>query len=344
VFDWFNSVGGTKLRPFRSNPTIPGVTTKINGSLDSPNVMEYAGGVSRQLGGRGTVRADFTYRDYRDFYATVTNLSTGRVTDSEGQSFDFSVVDNTNAVKRRYAGLAIQSNYRFGDRLDVSGNYTLSRLWGSINGENIGSGPIRTGVLAYPEYFDVAWNNPEGDLAADQRHRVRLWATYRTPIAERHGSLSLSAIEIVQSGTPYGASGTVDTTTAVANPGYLTPPATVTYFFTARDAFHADAQVRTDLAVNYAFKLPGGSQRELFFQAQLLNVFNRFQLIDVQGGNIDTSVLARTNNASYQTFNPFTTTPVRGVNWDYAPSFGQALSADAYTVQRTFRMNFGVRF
>ena len=101
--------------------------------------------------------------------------------------------------------------------------------------------------------------------------------------------------------------------------------------------------VRTDLALSFSHKLPG-AQRELFVQAQVLNLFNKFQLIDVQGGNIDTSVLTRSNNTVYQAFNPFSATPVEGVNWAYGPTFGTALSADAYTLQRTFRMNFGVRF
>jgi hypothetical protein len=46
----------------------------------------------------------------------------------------------------------------------------------------------------------------------------------------------------------------------------------------------------------------------------------------------------------YQTFNPFTTTPVRGVNWDYGPNFGKAINRFAYTTPRTLRITFGVRF
>ena len=36
VFDWFNANGGAN-RPFAEPPTVPGVNTKIGGSLDSPN-------------------------------------------------------------------------------------------------------------------------------------------------------------------------------------------------------------------------------------------------------------------------------------------------------------------
>ena len=73
VFTWFNANGGTS-RPF-SSVDIPGVSSRINGSLDSPNVNEWAAGIARQLGGRGSLRADFVYRDYADFYATRTDMT-----------------------------------------------------------------------------------------------------------------------------------------------------------------------------------------------------------------------------------------------------------------------------
>ena len=53
---------------------------------------------------------------------------------------------------------------------------------------------------------------------------------------------------------------------------------------------------------------------------------------------------AASNPTLYQTFNPFTTTPVQGVNWDYGPNFGKALNRFAYTSPRTVRIGFGVRF
>ena len=90
VFSWFNANGGTS-RPF-SAVEIPGVSSRINGSLDSPNVNEWAAGIARQLGGRGSLRADFVYRDYADFYATRTRTPrTGRVTDPVAGTFDLTL-------------------------------------------------------------------------------------------------------------------------------------------------------------------------------------------------------------------------------------------------------------
>jgi len=50
---------------------------------------------------------------------------------------DLTVVENTNVLKRKYAGLTTQLTYRFSSSFDVGGNYTLSRLWGNVNGENL---------------------------------------------------------------------------------------------------------------------------------------------------------------------------------------------------------------
>ena len=93
----------------------------------------------------------------------------------------------------------------------------------------------------------------------------------------------------------------------------------------------------------------------MFFHGEVLNVFNQFQLCGCGGTvfnngggsdtrSINTSVLTSSNTATLQPFNPFTTTPVEGVNYRLGPTFGQAASRFAYTSPRTFRFNIGVRF
>ena len=51
---------------------------------------------------------------------------------------------------------------------------------------------------------------------------------------------------------------------------------------------------------------------------------------------------------TYQTFNPFTTVPVRGTHWDLATAagseFGGAVSHLAYNTPRLFRFSVGIRF
>src|SRR5207253_4167375 len=335
LFNWFNANGGQNL-PL-SSVTYPGVSTKILKSLASPNVREYAGGVNRQLGKGAALRVDAVYRDYRDFYAQRTDLSTGKVSNTAGQTFDLTVVENTNAVRRQYAGLTTQLTYRVSSRLDTGGNYTLSHAHGNFEGETVGAGPVTTTVLRYTEYKDPKWNNPEGDLAVDQRHRARVWASYDLPWLS---GLGFGLLEDLGSGVPYNAVGSIDARPFVTNPGYITPQGgnTVDYYFSTRDAFHTQGYWRTDLAVNYTHAVAGSPHRvEFFGQAQVLNLFNQFQLcgcgasVFANGGNltqtnIDQSILTNSNAATrFQAFNPFTTKPVQGVNWDYGPNFGKAL-------------------
>jgi outer membrane receptor for ferrienterochelin and colicin len=357
VFAWFNANGGSNL-PLNGTPTIPGVTPRIGDNLKSPIVLEYAAGLNRQFGARAALRVDYVYRDWRDFYVQRTDLSTGRVTNSRGQEFDLTLIENTNDLARRYSGATFQGTYRFSSLFDVGATYTLSRLWGNVDGETVNNGPVSDSSLRFPEYKQASWNYPDGDLSADQRHRGRLWINYGVP---RVSGLTLSAMQTLESGVPYGASSTsgVDPRPFVTNPGYVTPPpgTSTTYYFTARDAFRTEGQKRTDLAVNYDRRLTGGSSSIAFFvQAQVINLFNNFQLcgcggtVFQNGGAVtqtridQTARTPVTNTATYATFNPFTTTPVEGVNWSRGPIFGTALNRLAWTSPRQLRLTFGLRF
>jgi hypothetical protein len=361
LFEWFNANGGENL-PLNGTPTIPGVSPQI-GELQSPSTWEYAAGVNRQLG-RAAFRVDFIYRDFNDFY--IDRTTPGQTaTDAEGRRYDLTLIGNENdLLERRYAGVTMQGTYRMGTVADVGGNYTISRNWGNVGtleGETVANGPVRFDYK-HPEYKQEAWNFPEGDLPTDQRHRFKAWLNYRPGFAT---GLTLSLLQHLDSGIPYGAIATagVDARPFVPNPGYITLPAatSTTYYYTDRDAFRTEAQVRTDFAANYNFRVPGLNALELFGQLQVLNLFDQFQLCACGGtafgtgsaGNaggvniqrIDTTVLTPvTTPARFAAFNPFTTTPVQGTNWDLGPNFGRAISRFAYTTPRSYRISFGVRF
>jgi outer membrane receptor protein involved in Fe transport len=345
LFNWFNSVGATNLRPFRSID-IPGVATKIRGSLDSPHGNEFATGVSVQLNSRGSARVDYIHRDFADFYVKIADRTTGTVTNDFNQTFDLSLIENSNVLSRKYDAVQASVNYRLFNWLALGGNYTLSHLRGNADGENANSGPLTTD-LTYPEYYQLSWQQPEGDLTSDQRHRFRAWQTFNIPMREAFGSLSLGLLEQAESGTPYGALGSIDTTPYVSNPGYLNAPTAENYYFTARDAFHTAALYRTDLAANYAHRVAARS--EVFFVAHVLNVFNQMSLFNIN--SIDQSVLTSGNSAGLQAFNPFTSQPVQGTNYNLGPNFGKAATKNAYGYAgdpsvrgRTFRFAVGFRF
>lgn len=341
LFNWFNANGGTNRANIGAE--LPGVNRRVSPDLVSPSADEFAAGLSKRLGQRGIVRVDGVYRKFRDFYATRVDTGTGQVTNALGQSFDLNIVENTNRVGREYSGLNVTASWRAGRRFTLHGGYTLSRTWGNIDGETSASGPVPVLPGNYPEYREERWNYPVGDLSIDQRHKARILATYTSPVS-RFGTVTIGAIQSINSGTPYGALANARITPYVpAGLGYRNAPASIPYYFTARDAFRADMSSSTDLSASYNFRLPRASSLALFVKGDVLNAFDQAAIVNPFF--LNTAVLTNVSTpARYAAFNPFDTTPVQGTHWDLGPTFGQAQSRFAYQVPRTFRMSLGVRF
>jgi outer membrane receptor for ferrienterochelin and colicin len=356
VFDWCarDARGFCTAAPPAAS-VVPGVSVRIGEALDSPSVNAYAIGVSRQLGGRVVARADYSYRDYRDFYSRRIDRTTGLAVDELGNRSDVAIVENTNDVERRYSGLTLSTTYRVNRHINVGGNYTLSRLRGNFDGETLVSGPVAADLFQYPEYRDRAWYAPRGNLGADQRHRSSIWMIAGVPAVS---GLTFSVLQHLASGLPYGAVGPVDARPYVTNPGYVTPQgaASQNYYFTTRHAFRTKAHRRTDIAVSYSYPLRYGVRKlEPFVQAHLINVFDQQDLcacggtVFENGGGValnrlGAGVLTPVNTPALARFNPFSETPVQGVHWNYAPNYGTPLNRFAFTMPRMFRLGFGVRF
>lgn len=353
VFAWFNSIGGTSSNPTR-DVSIPGFNTQIlQSSLKSPNVKEYTVGFGSALGHRGVAKIDFIYRDWSDFYVTVTNTSTGKVgPNSFGQIADLTLIQNDNGFfKRKYEAVQFQFSYRFPFPVFTGGAYTWSRLTGNLDGENQGSGPV-TGNQSFPEYIGFSQNRPEGYLNGDQRHRAKAWVGY--DLATRFGNVTLTALESYDSGRAFEAVATIDDRPYVTNPGYAIPPTRVDYYFTSRGSLRTDNVTRTDLALNLSIKI--FKSLELFLRPELLNVFNEKAFAGGRKGtDYDTTVNDRANpgsnpSSAFQPFNPYTDTPKAGtpgqpgVNYSLGPNFGKAIAPVAYQLPRTFRFSVGVRF
>ncbi|HYN19314.1 MAG TPA: hypothetical protein VE078_00020, partial [Thermoanaerobaculia bacterium] len=347
IFNWFDSQGGTANSSNLRLVNIPGATTVINGSLDSPHTTEYVLGAAKRLGSKGVVRADYVHREGHDFYVNRTDLSTGTTLTPSGQRADVTFIENEDSLLERvYDGIHTQFQFRPTDKFFFGGNYTWSHARGNIDGETAASGPVASGILQFPEYKDLSWNNPRGDLGVDQRHRARLWMVYNI-FSGGKNSLSASLLQNYASGVPYGAVGAVDTRfnattnpTGVVNPGYAVPPANVAYFFTPRDAFRTDDITSTDLSLNYGFHLNTfGKEVEIYLQPEMINVF------DEQGvGFVNQAVQTATNTAGVARFNPFTETPVEGVHWRKGANFGKPTNELHFQQPRTFRMSVGFRF
>jgi Carboxypeptidase regulatory-like domain/TonB dependent receptor len=340
VFDWFDSIGGTDDREFQVAADIPGSSTIIRDSLVSPNAQELTVGMTKRLGSKGLLRADYVRREYDDFYFQQTDLSTGQGSTPELGEFDLTLLRNDNEVfERVYDGLHTQFSYRVNDRLDVAGNWSWSHARGNYDGENSDQAVLPGEVGQYPEYKAFAQHFPRGDLGVDARHKVRAWAIYDL-LRREHHNLTVSWLERFQSGTPYGALGDVRSRLFIANPGYLTPPSDVDYWFTDRDAFTTDDIHSTNLTLIYAFTWKAfGKELEIFLQPQLLNAFDESGEVSV-----NQTVLEATNASAYENFDPYTETPVEGTHFDFGEDFGRARREEDFQQPRTYRFSVGFRF
>jgi len=284
-----------------------------------------------------------------------------------GLTFDRNLIENTNDFERNYRAIILQGDYKALTRLDIGGNWTHSKLRGNITGENSGGGPfVSAGPGYYPEFFGFANNNPVGPLPQDQPNKVRLWASYDQP--SPFGNWNFSWLHRYDSGTPYSAVGSVyvvqnsrcptcTKNTFGYDPVHIYSSLTGNYFFSQRGAFRTDNIQADDLAVNWSIPV---SRASFFVEAKAFNVLNR------QGvTSVNAQVLTATSSSCIQTtgankgkrcagFNPFTDTPVEGVNYVLGKQFGQPVNPSGGTfgrptsgdVQfpRTFRVSLGLRF
>ena len=339
LFDWFNANGGTNRTP-RSAPSIPGLTSRISPSLRPPGTNEFALGLTRRLGGSGSVRVDGVYRASDNFYANQRDMTTGRVSDGLGHVYDLLVVTNSNEVTRTYTAVNALASFRLGSRIQWWASYTLSSARGNADGETATSvGPDAAAYTDYPEYRDPRWHSPTGWLAIDQRHKLRTWATITVPAPKALGRVIATIVQRVDTGRPYSAAGYINPTAYVVNPGYVTPPSSVPYYFSGRGAFRTDTLSATDLSVTINRTFGTKTKVQVFFRGQCINVFNQTAVI-----NVSRSVLTRNDSTAYAAFNPFTEQPVRGVNYALGPDFGKPTTPSDYQPPREFSFSVGFRY
>jgi hypothetical protein len=267
-------------------------------------------------------------------------METGKVYDPvSNRTFDLIVVKNTDSVERTYQGVNLQVSYRLGADLQLGANYTLGWNKGSVEGESATDGPTRASANDFPEYREARWNYPVGYVNGDQRHKVRAWFSYQLPLGDKIGRVDVGMMQRFDSGRSYDLNATIDPRPYVTNPGYITPTSSVTYFFSDRGGIERDGIWRTDMSLNWDIGLPGLPKGRVFFRGVVNNLFNN---MGIDGFN--TTVQTRSQNTAYAAFNPFTETPVQGVNWGYGPEFGKVTGPSDYQSPRELYFSVGFRF
>jgi len=350
LFKWFLSpaIGGTNNTSNLVAVTIPGLNTRLDGTLQSPNVDEFTVGFGAQVGGNGFLRLDYVDKTWNDFY-TVTTVPHDQIENPilTGEFLDMKTTENTNDLERTYQALQLQGSYRLPHRVNLGLSYTYSESKGNEVGETAGSGPVASAPTSYREYKAFAQNNPIGFLVNYQTHRARLWVAYDQPLGA-FGNLNVSLLERFDSGTPYSAVSTVHVRSFVTNPGYATPPTSAAYFFSDRGEFRTDTVTSTDLGINWSVPF---AKVTFFAQGEIINLFNEQAVV------APSTAIRTFNSASQVRFNPFTGNPTEcpqgqttaqcvaaGHAWQKADSFGEATGPNSYQLPFTYRASVGFRF
>ena len=95
----------------------------------------------------------------------------------------------------------------------------------------------------------------------------------------------------------------------------------------------------TDLSVTITHGFGAKSRTQFFFRGYCNNLFNQAAVV-----NVSRSVLTRNDNTAYAAFNPFTTQPVLGVNYQYGADFGKPTQPGDYQTPREFSFSVGIRY
>lgn len=357
IFAWWDNLGGLGFNEpcdaavngfvnCRSNLTIPGLGIQVPEGIVTPSSEEFTLGATKRLGSKGMVRVDVVSREFGDFYGSRIDTGTGKVTNPDGSQSDLEFFGNDDGTRdRKYFGIHSQFSYRLNNRLTLAGNYSHSNSYGNFVGETTGNAALATGQGAYPEYKAFANNLSSGHLVTDQQKKAALWAVYKV-LQREHHNLSASLLMRYTDGRPYIGSGLdgpglVATGAFVDNAalGYLEPPGSVDYWYFPRNFDTTGSINSIDLALNYAFAWSlGGKSIEVFFQPEVVNVLNKDGQMFLNSTVLDPVLGGMTP------FNPFTETPVEGVNFAKGPNFGQVTSDDDYQRPREFRFSVGFRF
>jgi outer membrane receptor for ferrienterochelin and colicin len=372
MFEWFDSQGGINNVSLINSLDIPGFTTRIGENLTAPSMDEYSVGYGTQISPRAYFRADLIHRKWNDFYILRKDLTTGKAAlpAPSTRSVDQGVIETGNDLERSYNGIQMQGNYQITSAFSLGGNYTWSKLRGNVEGEQFNNATVLAGCnggaavpgtdsgLCAPEYQDFEENHPVGYLSGDMRHRGSIWLQYNLPTAV--GRFNVSLLERFHSGLPYSAAASIDIRRVtddtranylpdgIVNPGYVTPPSRVWYYFGERGQYRADAITSTNLALNY--ESPSFHGANFFVQTDIINVLNEQGVeypATARGNVIDQTVIVnRTRPAGSQikSFNPFTTTPIEGTHYAKSGTFGTPTNREAYQDPREYRISLGIRF
>ncbi|MBA3886241.1 MAG: TonB-dependent receptor [Acidobacteria bacterium] len=304
----------------------------------------------RQIGTRGAVKATYQRRSMSNFIETFTNdpSAAGKVQVIQNGidfgSFDRTVNDNTDDLRRDYQAIILQSNYRMTNRWSVNAHWTVQlENDGTLEGEGTNTPGAASIFGTYPEIYPAGYARviPDGRLDDFQQHKVRAWTTYAWDFG-RLGTADTSILWRYDSARTYSLTATVPTSAIqrARDPGYARPPQSQTLFFAERGSEEFEPSSLFDVSVTY--QIPVFRTLRPWVKFDLFNVFNDQSLV-----GFNTALTA--NNAGPVDADGLPLDFNRGANFGTAtaishfPRTAANPSGDALFA-RTFLMSFGLRF
>ena len=260
----------TAARTCRSTArrSIPGVSPASSAICARRTAWEYATGVNRQFGSRAASAPTSCIATTPTSTPTRDTSRAARVT-PEGRSYDL-IVDRERgrSRKRRMPALTSRAPIAW-SMASTSAATTRCRATGAMSGSSKARRSPKgrcASRAAFPEYkqrrLELPGRRPPTTSGTARSCGSTTGRAYRWPDPEPAPD--------TRERRPYGGGGRtvlapnanssgVDPRPYVTNPGYLAPPAgnRTSYYYTARDAFRTEAQIRTDFAANYVYRLPG---------------------------------------------------------------------------------------
>ena len=261
--------------------TFPALNVKFADDLSSPLTTEYTLGVARMFGARSYVKAVFVQRKTSNFIEDFIEYADGRTPIvangvTLGQ-LDNIVYDNQEDMKREYQALQFMGQHRLMNAVSVNGHWTV-QLKNDGNFEGESPNPVGSAFGDYPEMFSLQRSAPDGRLDDFQRHKVRLWADYRTDLG-RYGSFTFAPIYRYNSAKTYSLVLNGQPLSAVQlsrNPGYAGAPVQQV-FFGERGSQSFKGFAMLDLAVTYG--VPVWRSAQPWVKLAMFNVLNNQKLI-----------------------------------------------------------------
>ncbi|MEO8070580.1 MAG: hypothetical protein ABI652_04205, partial [Acidobacteriota bacterium] len=322
----------------------PTANVRVADGITSPLTREFTGGLGRELGSNGDVKATYVWRSASDFVEDFIDMTTGVTNAPLVGALSNRVYDNNSNLFRDYQALVLQSNYRAKSRLAISAHYTLQlRNNGNFAGEAANQPGISSVYGNFPEIFGPALDRllPEGRLDSYQQHKLRVGTIYSQRLGH-FGSVDLAPLWRVNSGGVYSLSTAirVPAQQLARNPGYpvndINPAVRETAFFGDRGENSFKGYGVMDFASTY--NATAWKAVQPWFKVEVYNLLNNQKQIAW-----DRTISV--NAASSLDSNGIPTGYIKG------PRFGQATSGahfpQPYAGQnggRTVRMALGVRF